>query len=889
MSTTDQAVPTSLPTTYSSQEIEARWAAVWEERGYFHPDVDDPGEPYCIAVPPPNVTGSLHIGHAVNATIQDALCRWHRQHGFNVLWVGGTDHAGIATQNVVEKMIKRTEGKSRHDLGREAFIERVWAWKQEYGDRIFAQWRRIGASIDFGRTRFTMDEGYSRAVRTVFVEWFNRGLIYRGLRSVNWCTQCLTTLSDLEVEHTEAQDSFYHVRYRLADGSGEIVIATVRPETIMADVAVAVHPDDPRYQGMIGKQVHVPCTDRTVPIIADTYVERDFGTGALKITPAHDPNDYEIGKRHSLPVLTVISQDGKMTAEAGARFEGQSIIEGRKAVVAELQSNGLMVKVDPYTHNVGSCYRCQTAIEPLLSEQWFVKMDELAAKALAPIQSGEIKFHPERWTGPASAWLENIRDWCISRQLWWGHQIPIWYCSQGHTFAALTDPTQCATCGDPTLQQDPDVLDTWFSSALWPFATLGWPDKTPDLAKWHPTNVLSTARDILNLWVARMIFSAEDLVGEAPFQHVVIHATILDAQGQRMSKSKGTGVDPLDMIDQFGADACRFWMAGAGTSSQDVRFSQEKIEASRNFVTKIWNASRFVLSNLTGYEHAALPPVEELSLADRWILSRLRATTDAVAAGYASFNLNQCTDAIYGFVWDEYCDWYLEIAKPRLHNEADRPLVQRVLATVPNGILKLLHPFMPFVTEELWSHLKVAGWSDNASHLANARGIDPESLPYDPTAIEAMERIMDVVRTIRNLRAELKVPPGTVAPKVHLTPESEALRQVFESGAAYISRLSRTGEVVFGEPDEAQVAVGSVAGSGVILPLPGLIDLSKERERLVKERDKLARDTGGLAGRLANEGFIAKAPPAVVEKERQKLADMQGELALLDERLKALA
>jgi valyl-tRNA synthetase len=884
MSTTEQAAPTSLPSTYDAKDIEARWQHVWEERGYFHPDVDDPGEPYSIAVPPPNVTGSLHMGHAVNATIQDSLCRWHRAHGYNVLWMGGTDHAGIATQNVVEKMLKRTEGKSRHDLGREAFIERVWQWKQEYGERIFEQWRRLGASIDFQRTRFTMDEGYSKAIRTVFVNWFNRGLIYRGLRSVNWCTQCLTTLSDLEVEHAEAQDSFYHVRYRLADGSGELVIATVRPETIMADTAVAVHPGDDRYKHLIGKEVKVPATDRTVPIIADAYVEKDFGTGALKITPAHDPNDYEIGQRHGLPTVTVIGPDGKMTADAGVRFTGMGILEARKAVVAELERDGLLVKTEPHTHNVGHCYRCQTVIEPYLSEQWFVRMDELAGKALGAIRSERVTYHPERWTKTASTWLENIRDWCISRQLWWGHQIPVWYCANGHTFASLTDPATCETCNGTELRQDPDVLDTWFSSALWPFATLGWPEPTRELEKWHPTSVLSTARDILNLWVARMIFSAEDLLGEEPFADVVVHATILDAQGQRMSKSKGTGIDPLDMVDQYGADACRFWMAGAGTSSQDVRFSHEKIEASRNFVTKIWNASRFVLSNLEGYEHAPLPSEEKLGLADKWILSRLRATAESVAQGFASYNLNQCTEALYGFIWDEYCSWYLEIAKPRLSTE-ERPLVQKVLATVLNGILKLLHPFMPFVTEELWGALKAAGWSDNAEHLAKARALDPQTLPYDAAAIEAMELVMATVTTIRNMRQELKVQPATVAPAVHLTPESDALRAIFEAGSLTICKLSRTEKVVFGPPSEKLVAVGTVPGSSVILPLPGLIDMAKEKERVTKERDRLANQINGLAGRLENEGFLAKAPASVVEKEKDNLAKMRGELKVLDGRL----
>ena len=704
-----------IPKAYEPKDVEAKWIQRWADLKVFHADPASDKTPYALACPPPNVTGSLHLGHAVNGTIQDALARFKRMQGHEVLWQPGTDHAGIATQYVVEKKLYKEEKKTRHDLGREEFTKRIWEWKEEYGNTIHGQYKRLGASLDYDRWRFTMDEGYSKAVRKAFVALYEKGYLYRGNRMINWGPQCLTSLSDLEVSQTEKQDKLYYVRYPLADGSGEITVATVRPETMLGDVAVAVNPTDDRYKAFVGKTVTLPLAGREIPVIADEHVEVDFGTGALKITPAHDMNDYEIGLRHDLPIINTLTPTGMLNDQAGV-YGGVDRFKGRTKVVADLKEQGFLVKEEDYAHNVGHCSRCDSVLEPYLSDQWFVRMDELAKPAIKVVEEGKITFHPDRWAGVYLDWMRNIRDWNISRQLWWGHQIPVWYCPDGHVTTAETDPTACATCSSTELKQDPDVLDTWFSSALWPFATLGWPDTdAAEFKKFYPTQVLSTARDIIYLWVARMIFTSEEFLDEIPFSQVIIHATILDPEGRRMSKSKGTGVDPLTVMDKYGTDACRYWMAGAGTSSQDVRYREEKIEAYRNFANKQWNATRFVLMKAAESGQAPVRPAKLDSAIDRWILSRLNTVVEQVTRDLEAFEFASATQALYEFTWNEFCDWYVELAKPRL-DEGDEA-VRWVLQTVLSTLVKLLHPVMPFITEEIHEVLTARGWAESATTL----------------------------------------------------------------------------------------------------------------------------------------------------------------------------
>jgi valyl-tRNA synthetase len=867
---TTEKTPLTMATAYEPQRVEDTWIDRWQQLGSFAMDLDPAKKPFSMVLPPPNVTGNLHLGHATNGTIQDVLARSKRMQGYAVLWQPGTDHAGIATQNVVERKLRTEEGKTRHDIGREAFTAKIWEWKEHYGNTIVHQFKRLGTSMDPERWRFTMDAGYTQAIRVAFVHLYEKGLIYRGNRIINWCPRCLTSLSDLEVVHKPSDSTLYHVQYALADGSGSITIATVRPETIMGDVAIAVHPEDERYRAFIGKQVRVPLTDRTVPVIADEAVERDFGTGALKITPAHDMTDYEIGQRHGLSPLDVLTPEGLMAELAGERYAGLDRFEARKVAVLDLSQDGVLCKQEDYTNNVSHCDRCGTVIEPRLSDQWFVKMEPLAGPAIRVVEEGQIDFHPERWKGVYLDWLRNIKDWCISRQLWWGHRIPVWTCPDGHQSASVTDLAACPTCQKP-VEQDPDVLDTWFSSALWPFATLGWPEKTPEFEKYYPTSVLSTARDILYLWVARMVFSSMEFLDTVPFRDVVIHATILDAKGQRMSKSKGTGVDPLDMIAKYGADACRFWFAGAGTSSQDVRFSEEKLEAGRNFANKLWNVSRFALMNLPEGDQAQ---AGELTLADRWILSRLHRTISTVTAAIDDFNLYQATDALYDFIWGEFADWYIELAKSRMH--AGDVTVRAVLREVLYATLRLVHPFMPFVTEEIHATLVERGLAPRRSSLLQTAWPVAEASKIDPAAEAEMALVMDAVRAVRNMRAELGIEPAKRAERL-VVQASSATAEAYRQGASYLAHLTRTERVeVTTEPQEIPLAASGVAGDAtLLLPLAGLLDIAKEVERLRKEESKLQGERDKLAGQLSNEAFLAKAPEAVVEKLRTR----QGEVA----------
>ncbi|MBM3267393.1 MAG: valine--tRNA ligase [Candidatus Sericytochromatia bacterium] len=871
---------------YEAGAVEPVWLERWERSGAFKTRLDPQRKPYFIPCPPPNVTGALHMGHAVNATIQDVLARSKRMMGYSVLWQPGTDHAGISTQMVVERKLYAETGKTRHDIGREAFLREVWAWKEEYGNTIEGQFRKLGSSMDFSRWRFTMDEQYSRAVRTAFVRLFEKGVIYRGNRIINWCPRCLTSLSDLEVRHETENGSLYYVRYPAADGGEGLVIATVRPETILADVAVAVNPADDRFKKYLGRKVIVPLVDREVPVIADSYVEQEFGTGALKITPGHDPNDFEIGLRHRLPVVDVLTADGKMSNAAGPEWEGMDRFEAREVAVSRLREEHLLVREEPYTHQVGHCDRCHTVVEPRVSEQWFVRMADLAPPAIAVAREGRIAFHPERWRDAYVDWLSNVRDWCISRQLWWGHRIPVWTCPEGHRAASVTDLEACPTCGREA-EQDPDVLDTWFSSALWPFATLGWPEQTPELAYFYPGAVLSTARDIINLWVARMVFSSLEFTGKVPYDNVVIHATILAAGGARMSKSKGTGVDPLDMMVQYGTDACRFWMAGAGTAGQDVIFLPEKIEAARNFCNKLWNAARFAVQNLEGADAAALralPPSDLLE--DRWLRSRLAATAETVTRAIEDFTLSRATDALYDFVWGEFCDWWLEIAKGRLR-EGDKQAQATLLRTLET-VLELMHPFTPFITEELYAQLADRGLAPACDTLLERPW--PAVGPADPEAERQMNLQMDIVREVRRMLTDLKVPAGTRPAALIIQAPQDVLEVMQREGRTLA--LTRAEKLEWHPadrelhvPQSASTAIGNVT---VAMPLAGLLDLDKERERLVRDIETANSEIGRLEGQLANQGFVSKAPAHVVDKLRTRLAEVRAQRETLEGRLAKL-
>ena len=864
-----------LPKQYDPTQSEARLYAHWMEKGYFRADKTEGSKgPYTISMPPPNVTGQLHLGHAMY-TLQDVLTRWRRMQGYDALWLPGTDHAAIATEmRIVEEMAK--EGLTKEGIGYEAFMERAWAWKEKYGGRIEEQLKVMGFSCDWSRLRFTMDEGCNKAVNEVFVRLYEKGLIYRGERIINWCCKCKTSLSDAEVEHNEHDAAFWHIKYPYTDGSGSIEIATTRPETLLGDTAVAVHPEDPRYQDKIGKMVILPLTGREIPVIADTYVEMDFGTGAVKITPAHDPNDFEVGARHALPIINVMTDDGHMNAEAGEKYEGLDRYDCRKRVVKDLEEQGYLIKIEPLKHSVGECYRCHTIAEPRVSTQWFVKMQPLAEPAIEAVKSGETKFVPERFEKTYFHWMENIRDWCISRQLWWGHRVPAYYCDAcGEMAVSRENVSTCPKCGAP-MRQDPDSLDTWFSSALWPFSTLGWPEQTDDLAYFYPTDTLCTAYDIIFFWVARMIFSGCEFMEKAPFSTVFIHGLIRDSQGRKMSKSLGNGVDPLDVIAQYGADALRFSLCTGNSPGNDMRYSDEKVQSSRNFANKLWNAARFVLMHLDENEPAPHIP-ENLSVEDKWILSRYNATIQGVTEALEKFELGLAAGKLYDFIWDDFCDWYIELAKASLPAEKTKA----VLVSVLSNTLKLLHPVMPFITEEIWQALPHEGESIMISDWPAYS----EALNF-PAEEEKMQAVMEAIRAVRNRRAEMNVPPGRKAKLLIETARAD----IFESTEVFFQRLAGASEVEFAAAESAPAdAVQVVCGHcRIFIPMGDLVDLAAEKERLQKELANVEKQLAGAEARLRNESFVSKAPAEVIAGARENARQLAEKKAALLESLKGL-
>jgi valyl-tRNA synthetase len=874
-----------IPSVYDPKKVEEKWYKFWEENEFFRAKIEPEKEPFTIVIPPPNVTGNLHLGHALNNTIQDILIRYKRMKGYPTLWLPGTDHAGIATEAKVKEQLAE-EGLSKYDLGREKFLERVWAWKEKYGNTIVNQLKKLGASCDWSRFRFTLDEGLSRAVREVFVRLYEKGLIYRGDYIVNWCPTCKTTLSDIEVEHEERQDKLYYVKYPFSDGSGHITVATTRPETILGDTAVAVNPADERYRAYIGKTVILPLVGREIPVIADEYVDMQFGTGAVKITPGHDPNDFEIGLRHGLPIIKVMDEEGRMNESAG-KFKGQDRYECRKAMVEELKEKDFMAKIEDLTHSVGKCYRCDTVVEPMVSKQWFVRMKPLAEPAIEVVKQGKVQFVPERFTKIYINWLENIHDWCISRQLWWGHRIPAWYCQDcGETIVSRETPAKCTKCGGTSLEQDPDVLDTWFSSALWPFSTLGWPDQTEDLDYFYPTTVLVTGYDIIFFWVARMIFMAMEFMKKEPFKYVAITGLVRDAQGRKMSKSLGNGIDPLEVIEKYGADTLRFALCTGNTPGNDIRFSWEKAEHSRNFANKIWNASRFVMMNLEDFEPGEVE-IDKLSLKDRWILSRLNDVTRDVTEFLERFEVGMAAQKVYDFFWSEFCDWYIEMAKIDLYGEDEsaKMRTKQVLYTVLERVLRLLHPFMPFITEEIWQHLPHEGRSIMVSAWPEYRA----DWRFEDAG--DMQILMDAVRGIRNIRAEMNVPPSKKAKAVVRTSDAkthELLRQNIEIIKA-LAKVSEADFIPEGNPAPGKAMSCVIRGAEIFIPMEGLVDLEAEVARLQKEKSDLEKEIASVRKKLSNHNFLAKAPKDVVEKEKQKEKDYLDMLKRIEARLKILS
>ena len=879
-------------TTYNPKEIEQQWYTYWEEKGYFHEEVDTEKEPFSIVLPPPNVTGQLHMGHALDNTLQDILIRTKRMQGYNVLWMPGTDHAGIATQVKVEENIMKTEGKSRHDLGREEFLKRVWEWKQEYGSTIVKQIRSLGASCDWTRERFTLDEGYQKAVLKVFVALYEKGLIYRGERITNWCPNCLTALSDIEVEHEDENGHLWHIKYPvIGEEDTFLTVATTRPETMFGDVAVAVNPNDERYAHLVGKELLLPFVNRHIPIIVDEYVDQSFGTGCVKITPAHDPNDFEMGQRHNLESIVVMNPDGTMNA-GGGHFVNMPRELARKQVVAELEAQGLLEKVEEHGHSVGHCSRCNTTVEPMVSKQWFVSMEPLAKPALEVVRDKSIEFVPERFTKTYTNWLESIRDWCISRQLWWGHRIPAWYCQDcGETIVTTETLTECPHCHGK-VEQDPDVLDTWFSSALWPFATMGWPDNTEEVKHWYPTSVMVTGYDIIFFWVARMIFMGLEFKEEIPFKHVFIHGLVRDSQGRKMSKSLGNGINPLEVIEEYGADALRFTLVTGNTPGNDMRFYMERVEANRNFANKIWNASKFVLMNLEGFDESFVPSAEDYTLADKWILEEYNKTVTNITNNLDKFELGEAASAVYDFIWNTYCDWYIELAKPRLYNKEggrDRQTAQYLLVSILRHMMELLHPFMPFVTEHIWQHLPHEGESIMVAPWPSTLSMEGFS-----SAAAHMNVMMDGIKGIRNMRAEMNVPMGKRS-EVILVPATEELKGILETHGDYFHTLGWAEKVTVLSPDAPKpenATVTVVNGLEVYLLLKDLIDADKEKERIAKEQATVLKEIARLEGKLNNQGFLAKAPEAVVAKEKEKLEEYKQKQQALNEReefLKTLA
>ena len=867
-----------LAKAYEPKEVEDRIYDFWMKGKYFHAEVDPKKKPYTIVIPPPNITGQLHLGHAMDETLQDTLIRWRRMQGYSALWLPGTDHASIATEaKIVEAM--RKEGISKEDLGREKFLERAWAWKDQYGGRIVEQLKKLGSSCDWDRLRFTMDEGCNKAVNHVFKKLYDKGLIYRGERIINWCPHCKTSISDAEVEFEEKEGSFWHLRYPLADGTGYIELATTRPETMLGDTAVAVHPDDERYKALVGKTVILPLVNREIPIIADTYVEQDFGTGVVKITPAHDPNDFEVGLRHKLPVINIMD-DGGVINENGGKYAGMPALEARKQIVQDLDAGGYLIKIEPIKHNVGTCYRCGTVVEPRVSTQWFVKMEPLAKPAVDVVKNGEIRFIPDRMDKIYYNWMENIKDWCISRQLWWGHQIPAWYCDCGETIVSETEPKVCPKCGGTHLKRDEDTLDTWFSSALWPFSTLGWPEKTPELEYFYPTDTLVTGYDIIFFWVARMIFSGLEHMDAIPFNTVFYHGLIRDAQGRKMSKSLGNGVDPLDIIAEYGADALRFTLVTGNSPGNDMRFSEEKVAASRNFANKIWNAARFILMNIEGKDIECTLP-EKLFTSDKWILNRFNNVTAAVTENLEKFELGMAVSKLYDFIWDDFCDWYIELAKIRMNgaDEQSADSARRVLVWVMSNTLRLLHPFMPYITEEIWQTLPHDG---EALIVAKWPEYD-EALAFPAEAAD-MEKVMAVIRAVRVRRNEMNVPPSK---KAHIYIET-AQPAPYAEGSEFIVRLAYGSAVEIGASFAVEGAVTAVTDDAkALLPMDDLVDKAAEIARLTKELQNAQKQLDNVNAKLANEKFTSKAPQNVIDGVKANGEKLSAKIKLILETLES--
>ena len=864
-----------LPKTYDPKAVEKKIYDLWMKGGYFKGKIDPDKKPFSIVMPPPNVTGQLHMGHALDATLQDILTRYKRMQGYSALWLPGVDHAGIATQIKVEEVLRKEEGKTRYDLGRDKFLERVWDWKRQYGDRIVEQQKSMGVSCDWDRSRFTMDETCAKAVRETFCELYDKGLIYKGSRIINWCPHCRTALSDAEVEYKDIPGSFWHIRYPIENSDEEFIIATTRPETMLGDTGVAVNPADERYTHLVGKNAILPLVGRKLPIVADDYVELGFGTGAVKMTPCHDPNDYEVGLRHNLEQIQCIDEDAKIIN--GGKYNGMDRYECRKAIVADLEEQGYLVKVEPYSHNVGCCYRCGTVVEPLTSPQWFVKMEPLAKKAIEVVKDGRIKFVPDRFSKTYLNWMENVHDWCISRQLWWGHQIPAWYCDDcGEITVSREDPTECAHCHSKHIHREEDVLDTWFSSALWPFSTMGWPEKTAELGYWYPTSVMVTGYDIIFFWVARMIFSAMEQMDEIPFHTVFIHGLVRDSQGRKMSKSLGNGIDPLDMVDQYGADALRYNLITGNSPGNDMRFYVEKCEAMRNFCNKIWNASRFVMMNLT-IDKNELP--EKLEIEDKWILSKLNDVVREVCDNMDSYELGVAAGKIYDFIWDSYCDWYIELTKPRLNgdDEESKLAAQKVLLYVLTEILKLLHPFMPFITEEIWQALPHEGEALMIERYPEFKA----ELDF-PEDEQNFEMVMTAIKAVRARRSEMNVPPSRKAHLIIATERTAA----FEAGVSYICKLAYASEVsVLTAPPEKTDGMVSVVtdNARMFMPMAELVDMEKEKARMEKELANAEKQMAGQIAKLSNDNFVTRAPENVVNAEREKKAKLEA----LIENLKA--
>ena len=855
---------------YNPAEVEDRTYKFWCDNKYFHAEVDKTKKPYTIVIPPPNITGQLHMGHALDNTLQDILIRWRRMQGYDALWLPGTDHASIATEaKIVEAM--RKEGVTKEEIGRDEFLKRAWAWKDQYGSRIIEQLKKMGSSCDWDRERFTMDEGCSKAVKEVFVNLYNKGLIYQGKRMVNWCPHCRTTISDAEVEYEDQAGHFWHLRYPFKDGSGYVELATTRPETMLGDTAVAVNPNDERYKDIIGKTLILPIVHREIPVVADEYVDIEFGTGVVKITPAHDPNDYEVGLRHNLEIIDVMTDDGHI-AESWGKYSGMDRYECRKEIVKDLEAEGALIKIEDYSHNVGTCYRCHSTIEPRLSKQWFVKMEPLAKPAIDVVKNGEVKFVPERFSKIYYHWMENIKDWCISRQLWWGHRIPAYYCQDcGEVIVSKEDVKKCPKCGGNYIEQDPDTLDTWFSSALWPFSTLGWPDKTPELEYFYPTNTLVTGYDIIFFWVARMIFSAVEHTGKVPFDTVLIHGLVRDAQGRKMSKSLGNGIDPLEVIDEYGADALRFTLATGNSPGNDMRFSDDKVKASRNFANKLWNAARFVLMYLgDDYKFEGLP--KELALEDKWIISKVNTLAKDVTANLEKFELGVAIQKLYDFIWDVFCDWYIEISKIRLQSGEGADTAKAVLVYVLTDILKLLHPFMPFITEEIYQAIP-----HDTESIMISKWVEYDDALNFAAEEEQVEKIMSAVRAIRNRRAEMNIPPSRKAAVFVETQDADT----FNYGAEFIKRLAYAGDVTVAASFEnlGNVVTIITESAKIYIPMGELVDFEAERKRLEKDLAAAQDKLDFINKKLSNPGFVNKAPENVVNKNREDAAKLEEKIS----------